>query len=515
MFIKTYACAVQGIAATTISIEVNVTRGIRFFIVGLADNAVRESQQRIETAIVNTGFKWPNYRIVINLAPADMRKEGSHFDLPLALGILAASGQLSGERLGDYLCLGELSLDGTVVPARGVLPMALEARERGFRGVVIPLPNRGEAMLVDGLDVVAVPSLAAAVAFLDRGERPKLVADSAGEKDPAFPEAPGPDFSDVRGQEFSKRAMLVAAAGGHNISLVGPPGAGKTMLSMRLPSILPPMSKDEALQTTRVHSVAGLTGRMDRMVSKRPFRAPHHTISNIALIGGGTRPRPGEISLAHNGVLFLDELPEFRRQVLEVLRQPLEEGVIRINRANYSLEYPADFMLVTSMNPCPCGYYTHEKRACECRIGDILRYRARISGPLLDRIDLHIEVRPVAFKALDLESEPLSSAAMLERVVEARRIQELRFQGAGFRPVNARMDAAAIRRFCMPDRQGRQTLEKAMESYALSARAHQRILKVARTIADLDGSRKLLNLHISEALNYRGLDAKQSRGSLV
>ena len=505
MLIKTYSGAVIGIAAIRISIEVYITQGIRFFIVGLADHAIRESQQRMEAALSNNGFEWPRYRVVINLSPADIRKEGTHFDLPLAIGILAASGQVCETRLKDYLILGELSLDGNVVPVRGVLPMVLLASEEGLKGVIVPAGNAAEARVVEGIEVIAVPNLKAVVSFLNgEGVNDKETGDEAfqfsGSTDYQV------DFSEVKGQVAVKRAMLIAAAGVHNLLLIGPPGSGKSMMSRRLPTIMPPMSLEESLQTTRIYSVAGRVSNKNGLITTRPFRMPHHSSSNIALIGGGSSPQPGEISLAHNGVLFLDELPEFRRSVLEVMRQPLEEREIHVSRASYRVVYPADFMLVAAMNPCPCGYYNHPERECSCGPGIIKQYLSRISGPLLDRIDMHLEVVPVAFRQLAKQEQSEESLYMRRQVLAARKIQARRFEGNKYVSCNANMEPGQRNRYCKLDRAGTSLIRQAMEKFGLSARAYDRILKLARTIADLEGSGNIRPFHLAEAINYRNLD---------
>jgi len=506
MLVRTFSSSVIGINALKISIEIHITQGIRFFIVGLADHAIRESQQRIESALVNNNFEWPRFRVVINLSPADIRKEGTHYDLPLAIGILAATQQVSGTLLSDYMILGELSLDGRVVPVKGVLPMVLQARTEHFRGVIVPKGNEAEASVVDGLEVVPVRDLRSVVTFLNGTpleESGKEVPKRALKSNPGNYDV---DFSEVKGQAAVKRAMLIAAAGSHNMIMIGPPGSGKSMMARRLPTIMPPMSLEESLQTTRIYSVSGRVGNETGLIGTRPFRMPHHSSSDIAMIGGGSSPQPGEISLAHNGVLFLDELPEFKRHVLEVMRQPLEERKIHISRAAYRVVYPSDFVLVAAMNPCPCGYYNHPEKECSCGPGVIKQYLSRISGPLLDRIDIHLEVVPVPFRQLSLQGDTLRSASMREQVIRARAIQLERFAGAGQPCSNARMGTALRNRFCSLDTEGAALLREAMERLGFSARAYDRILKVARTIADLDGSDRILRPHVAEAVSYRNLD---------
>jgi magnesium chelatase family protein len=506
MLVKTFSAAVFGIEAVPVTIEADVTRGVRYMLVGLPDAAVKESQQRIESAFRAVGLKWPGRQVIINMAPADIRKEGASYDLPLAVGILAAAEIVTGVRLDGMLLTGELSLDGTIKPVRGVLPMALQARASGFRGMMVPAENAPEAAVVSGIDVFGVHSLGEVLQYM-RGETSPaplntdihaLFSQEGNRYDS--------DFSDVRGQENVKRALEVAAAGSHNAIMVGPPGSGKTMLARRLPGIIPPLTLEEALETTKIHSVAGKIDSHVPLMTHRPFRSPHHTSSDIALVGGGTVPQPGEISLAHNGVLFLDELPEFRRNVLEVLRQPLEDRVITIARARLSCDFPASFMLVASMNPCPCGFHNHPDKECTCMPGMVQKYLSRISGPLLDRIDIHIEVVPVNYERLAGTTAAETSAKVRERVVRARAVQTERFAGADGIHCNAQMTSSMIRRHCHLDDTGAKLLRAAMELRGLSARAYDRILKVARTIADLDNSEYIRPDHLSEAINYRNLD---------
>ena len=507
MLIRTYGSAVHGVDAVTITIEVNVSnQGVGYSLVGLPDNAVKESHHRIETAVRNNEYKMPRLRTVINMAPADIRKEGSAYDLPIALGILCASEQVKSELLDKYIIMGELALDGSLKPIKGALPIAIQARKEGFEGFILPKQNAREAAIVNNLKVYGAETLKDVIDFFDgNNSMIQVEMDTRKEFEQNLNNTDA-DFADVRGQENIKRAMEIAAAGGHNVILIGPTGAGKTMLAKRLPSILPPLTLHEALETTKIHSVAGRLAKETALLYQRPFRAPHHTISDIALVGGGNNPQPGEISLAHNGVLFLDELPEFKRTVLEVMRQPLEERRITISRAKFSVEYPSSFMLIASMNPCPCGYFNHPEKECVCVPGTVQKYLSKVSGPLLDRIDIHIEVTPVNFEQLADTRKAEKSERIRERVVNARFIQSERFNGREGLYSNAQMSSTMVREVCQISAAGQNLLKTAMNKLQLSARAYDRILKVARTIADLAASEEIKIEHLAEAIQYRSLD---------
>ncbi|MBP5646779.1 MAG: YifB family Mg chelatase-like AAA ATPase [Bacteroidaceae bacterium] len=506
MLIKVYGAAVQGIDAYIVTIEANTSRGIRFFLVGLPDSAVKESHERIVSAFHVNGYKFPSCQIIINMAPADIRKEGAAYDLPLATGIMASVGELSAEHLQDYVIMGEMGLDGTLQPVRGALSMAIKARSEGFKGIILPSQNAPEAAVIDGLEVYGAENLRQVVDFLN--DAPGHIGSLARDRHPFSAEQPfsGTDFADVKGQTAVKRALEVAASGGHNLVMVGPPGSGKSMMARALPSILPPLTEEESIETTSIHSVAGFTGHGSSLINIRPFRHPHHTITSVALTGGGSNAQPGELSLAHNGILFLDELPEFSRSALEVLRQPLEDRSIVISRAKYRVEYPASFMLVASMNPCPCGYYNHPTKECNCTPMSIERYLGRISGPLMDRFDLQCEIMPVGFDDMSSETETETSSSIRQRVIAARAVQADRFAGENGVYCNAQMDSRLLHRYAMAEPAAIRILGEAMNRLNLSARAYDRILKVARTIADMDCSVEITPQHIAEAIGYRSLD---------
>lgn len=512
MLVKLYGATLQGVDATLITIEVNSSRGVMFHLVGLPDNAVKESHKRILSALQVSGYKFPTSQIIINMAPADIRKEGSAYDLPLAIGMMAATEIIRSERLERFIIMGELSLDGTLRPIKGALPIAIKAREEGFEGLILPRENAREAAVVNQLHVYGVEHFSQVIQFLNGETDLPLTEVDTRREFYAQQSAFDFDFSEVRGQESVKRALEVAAAGGHNLIMVGPPGSGKSMMAKRLPSILPPLSLGESLETTKIHSVAGRLGKNSSLIAIRPFRSPHHTISQVAMCGGGNFPQPGEISLSHNGVLFLDELPEFGRNVLEVLRQPLEDRHITVARAKYSINYPASFMLIASMNPCPCGYYNDPVRSCVCSPGQVQKYLNRISGPLLDRIDIQVEIVPVPFEELSESTPAEKSEKIRSRVIQAREIQQKRYESHPGIFCNAQMTPSLLHRYAEPDAAGLQLLKDVMLRLHLSARAYDRILKVARTIADLEASDSILPTHLAEAIGYRNLDRSNWAG---
>nr|WP_249173725.1 YifB family Mg chelatase-like AAA ATPase [Bacteroides pyogenes] len=509
---KVFGAAVQGIDATLITIEVNSSRGCMFYLVGLPDSAVKESHQRIISALQVNGYKMPTANIVVNMAPADIRKEGSAYDLPIAIGLLGANEIISSERFSRYLLMGELSLDGSIQPLKGALPIAIKAREAGFEGLIVPRQNAREAAVVNRLKVYGVENIKEVIEFFNGERELHQTVVNTREEFYARQSSFEFDFADVKGQEHVKRALEVAAAGGHNLIMVGAPGSGKSMMAKRLPSILPPLSLGESLETTKIHSVAGKLGGGSSLISQRPFRDPHHTISQVAIVGGGSFPQPGEISLAHNGVLFLDELPEFSRTVLEVLRQPLEDRRITISRVKSTIDYPAGFMLVASMNPCPCGYYNHPAKECVCSPGQVQKYLNKISGPLLDRIDIQIEIVPVPFEKISDRRQAEPSAAIRERVIKARQMQEKRYASHPGIYCNAQMNSRLLAAYARPDEKGLALLRNAMNRLNLSARAYDRILKVSRTIADLEGAEQVLSSHLAEAIGYRNLDRENWAG---
>ena len=506
MLIKVFGAAVQGIDAYIVTIEASTSRGIRFFLVGLPDSAVKESHERIVSAFQVNGYKFPSCQIIINMAPADIRKEGAAYDLPLAVGIMASVGELSASMLNEYVIMGEMGLDGTLQPVKGALSMAIKAQNEGFKGIILPAQNAPEAAVIDGLEVYGANNIREVVDLLNNCPGHISPLDRLNENGIDVRNDSGTDFADVKGQDSVKRAIEVAASGSHNLIMIGPPGSGKSMMARALPSILPPLTKEESIETTRIHSVAGFTGHGATLIAQRPFRHPHHTITNVALTGGGANAQPGEISLAHNGVLYLDELPEFNRSALEVLRQPLEDRTIVISRAKYRVEYPASFMLVASMNPCPCGYYNHPTKECHCTPTTIERYLGRVSGPLMDRFDLQCEILPVGFNDMSSEQRGEPSSVIRERVIRARAVQAARFADEKGVYCNAQMDSRLLRKYAKAEPASIRLLGEAMNRLNLSARAYDRILKVSRTIADMDSSATIRPHHIAEAIGYRSLD---------
>lgn len=506
MLVKVFGAALQGVNATLITIEVNCSKGIKFMLVGLPDASVKESHERIISALQVNEYKFPRQQVIINMSPADIKKEGSAYDLPLAIGIMGASGSLNMDKFDKYMLMGELSLDGTILPIKGALPIAIKAREEGFKGLIVPEKNAKEAGVVNNLDVYGLKNIKEVIEFFNDNLNVEPIRVDTREEFLRNQQNFDFDFSDVKGQENVKRAIEVSAAGGHNIIMIGPPGAGKSMMAKRIPSILPPFTLHEALETTKIHSVAGKIDSGISLMATRPFRSPHHTISDVAMVGGGIYPQPGEISLAHNGVLFLDELPEFNRSVLEVLRQPLEDKAITISRSKFSVEYPASFMLVASMNPCPCGYYNHPEKECVCSHGSVQKYLNKISGPLLDRIDIQIEIVPVPFDKISSTTAEEKSENIRDRTIRAREIQYKRFENEDNVYCNAQMTPRLMRKFTKLSDESTKLLKMAMDKFNLSARAYDRILKVARTIADLEQSEAILSKHIAEAISYRNLD---------